>query len=300
MKWNKIFSSIFIMFFCFNSHAWWEAGHMLVADVAYANLSPKAKEQVKILLPFMNAESNYKHSYVYNKSKPNYTMMAISVWPDHLNAYPNFLRVNKTLHYIEDAYANDGTKIPLTIPRDNVVFAIKQYKGHLAQRNASKSSRSRALAYLIHFIGDIHQPLHTAEYYSKELPNGDRGGNSFKVNYKESNGDVIKNLHSLWDSALLLFPSKNFQHNVSDPKDIHKIMSLISHDYPQSYFSDRAKVIDPVKWQQESHQLGINAHELPMGSTPINSYLLHHTQIAEQQIVLAGYRLANLLNTIFK
>lgn len=298
MKRNKIISLILMIFMWSNSYAWWEAGHMLVADIAYANLTLKAKKEVKILLPLMDLESTSRNSYKYNSINPNYTLMSVALWPDNLHAFPNYLSVSKTWHYIEDAYSNDGTTTPSAIPRDNVVWAINQFRQHLSLTKANKSSRARALSYLVHFVGDIHQPLHTAEYYSKELHSGDRGGNLYQIYYKEDNGDVIKNLHSLWDSALLLFPSKNYPHNVNSVKDVHSIMKLITKDYPKSYFANKIKILDPSLWQQESHQLAINAHEIPLGSAPDSSYLNQNTQLAEQQIVLAGYRLAQLLNQI--
>ena len=62
-------------------------------------------------------------------------------------------------------------------------------------------SDSFHLRLLIHYIGDIHQPLHTSSRYTKEYPNGDEGGNYYKVSEKKVS--EIKNLHMLWDSVLL-------------------------------------------------------------------------------------------------
>ncbi len=132
------------------------------------------------------------------------------------------------------------------------------------------------------------------------MPNGDRGGNSYTISFKEKNGAELKNLHALWDSALTLFPSKGFSHDVSAAKDIHTIAQLITQDYPQSYFGDKVQVLDPKKWEVESHALGKDAHQLPINSIPNEAYLSLNTQLAEQRIVLAGYRLANLLNQIIK
>lgn len=51
---------------------------------------------------------------------------------------------------------------------------------------------------LVHYVGDIHQPLHAVTRYAKDFPTGDRGGNSFKITSK----DGVSNLHMLWDSAV--------------------------------------------------------------------------------------------------
>lgn len=289
---------LFNIFFVSNSYAWWEAGHMLVADIAYENLTPHAKKALHELLPYMDSETTYRNSYAYDSNNPNYSLMAISHWPDDIHAEPNHLTVTKTLHYIEHAYSEDGTKIPAVIPRDNVVWAIEQYKKHLIEKNANKYSRARALAYLVHFVGDIHQPLHCAEYYAKILPEGDRGGNSYKIYFEEPNGDVLHNLHALWDSALNLFAHKNYPHNVSAPQDIHNIMKLITRDYPKSYFNDKVDQLDPAYWEKESHALAKKAHQVKFNKKPSSAYLQENTEQAEQRIVLAGYRLAEMLNQI--
>lgn len=292
--------ALLLMLSSFTSYAWWEAGHMLVADIAYANLNDKAKKIVDEMLPLMKMEDTLKHKYPYDKKYPNYTFMAMSHWPDDIKSYPNFLGLYNTWHYIEHAYTDDGSDIPAEIPRDNVVWAIGQFKNHVGLNKANNYSRTRGLAYLVHFVGDIHQPMHCAEYYSKILPHGDRGGNSFKISYKEMNGAEIKSLHALWDSALALYPSKGFSHDVNNPKDIHTIAQLIMQDYPQSYFGDKAWLLDPKKWEMESHALAIDAHQLPFDSTPNGAYINLNTQLVEQRLAVAGYRLANLLNQILK
>ena len=299
MKGIKYFSSLIMAcILSSTSYAWWEAGHMLVADIAYANLNSNAKKVVKDLLPYMDAESTARNSYSYNQTNPNYSLMAISHWPDDLHAFPNYLSTTRTWHYIEDAYSEDGTEIPSIIPRDNVVWAINQFRNHLGQKKANKYSRARALAYLVHFVGDIHQPMHCAELHSAILPNGDRGGNSYKIYYKEDNGDVIHNLHALWDSALRVYPKKNYPHDVNKPKDINALMKLISADYPRSYFKEELKILDPDQWHQESHAIAKIAHQTKFDSKPTESYISSNTELAEQRIVLAGYRLAEILNKI--
>lgn len=292
--------ALLLMFSSLSSYAWWEAGHMLVADIAYSHLTEEAKGSINELLPLMKSEDIFLHKYPYDKKKPNYTFMAMSHWPDDIKSYPSFLTLYNTWHYIEHAYSDDGTDFPADIPRDNVVWAIGQFKNHIGLQKANKYSRVRALAYLVHFVGDVHQPLHCAEYYSKLTPKGDRGGNSYKISYREKNGAELRNLHALWDSGLALFPSKGFSHDVNEPKDIHTIAGLLIQDYPQEYFGDKVRALDPKKWEVESHALAKEAHQLPYNSVPNEAYMSLNTQMAEQRIVLAGYRLANLLNQVLK
>ena len=62
--------------------------------------------------------------------------------------------------------------------------------------------RSAALRLIIHYVGDLHQPLHASSRYDPEYPTGDRGGNSFKL----PASDGISNLHAAYDSVMYEFP----------------------------------------------------------------------------------------------
>jgi hypothetical protein len=280
------------------AYAWWEAGHMLVANIAYQHLTLKSKKELKRLIQFMAVESTQRRNYDYDSKYPNYTLMYLALWPDDLGTFPNYLKTTKKWHYIEDAYSIDGTKFPEVIPRENVVWAINEMRNHLSQRYGNNYDKARSLSYLIHFVGDIHQPMHASELFSKQFPKGDRGGNEFHLHYKEPNGDVISNLHSLWDSGLALFPSKGYSHNVYSQSAIEDLTRIITSDYPEQYFGDHSKDLDPEHWEVESHQLAIQAHELLVDKTPSKDYIDKNSMIAEQQIALAGYRLAHLLNQI--
>ena len=61
-----------------------------------------------------------------------------------------------------------------------------------------KFAQSFNLRLLIHYLGDVHQPLHSSELYSYDFPNGDRGGNSFLI--KSDTNPIVTNLHMFWDS----------------------------------------------------------------------------------------------------
>ena len=73
---------------------------------------------------------------------------------------------------------------------------------------------------------------------------------------------------------------------------------FITKDYSKSYFTEKLKVTDPNNWHLESHRMGIDAHSLSFDATPSAAYILSNTRIAKQQLALAGYRLAALLNAL--
>lgn len=297
LRFKRILVSTTLLLSQISAYAWWDAGHMIVANIAYSNLNSKTKSEVNKLLPLMAQENTSKHKYDYNKSHPNQTFMSLSTWADDLKSYPNYLSTMTTWHYIEDAYSIDDTEIPEIIPRDNAVNAINQLVRSLKSSNANENVKVRNLSLIIHFIGDLHQPLHASELYSVDFPNSDRGGNLYDISYVESGGYQIRNLHKLWDSAINLYPSYGYSYNVNDRSSIEKISKLIMAAVPLSDVSKEAYDLDVSNWQSESHQLGRKAHDTPLGKTPSDSYISNNTKVVERQLALAGYRLANVLNS---
>ena len=77
-------------------------------------------------------------------------------------------------------------------------FGSEMIESMTSRSNTTEQAKSMALRLLIHFMGDVHQPLHAANMYSKEFPEGDKGGNSIKLKYRYG----ANNLHSVWDKVL--------------------------------------------------------------------------------------------------
>src|SRR6266513_1527370 len=99
-------------------------------------------------------------------------------------------------HYVNIPIEADGFDESRDGKRgDNVIDRIEHFEHVLADTTASKEDRAEALKFLVHFVGDIHQPLHCADR------NGDKGGNGRLVFYLDRQTAV--NLHSVWDTSLL-------------------------------------------------------------------------------------------------
>jgi hypothetical protein len=281
-----------------NAHAWWEAGHMLVANIAFKYLNDSSKNEIARLLPLMKQENTDVHQYDYPQQNLNHGMMYVALWADHLYLKPNSNYTTFTWHFIDKPYSIDGTQEKHIVSEQNIVWALNTLSRALKQKQANKSLRARTLSYIIHYTGDIHQPLHNTSFYSKKLPNGDRGGNLYRIKYTEPDGSVLDNLHKLWDSALALYPSFGYSHEVSSVEDIQQISNKIIQDYPPEFFGKRIKNTDPQKWHEENYKLVSYAYNTPYAKTPSSTYIENNTKLAEQQIALAGYRLATLLNRL--
>ncbi len=151
--------------------AWGSQGHQVVANLAQAQLSVKAKQAVERLLAL----------------EPGQTLASISTWADEHRSpataawhYVNFPK--NSCSYSAERDCPDGQCVVAAIDRQRDILAS----------NAADEVRLRALKYLVHLVADVHQPLHAG--YSE-----DRGGNSYQLQAFMRG----TNLHAFWDSGLI-------------------------------------------------------------------------------------------------
>ena len=230
--------------------AWGVEGHQVVAQIAQSQLSPKAKTEISKLLML----------------EPGSSMVSISTWPDE-----HATKITARWHYV-----NFPKEACLYVPErdcpngDCVIAALQQQTQILGSKELDEK-RLLALKYVVHFMGDIHQPLH-AGY--KE----DKGGNNYQV---QAFGKAT-NLHALWDSGLI----KNF----NTPTNALALELSSNKTQPGDYFN-----IKPLNAATESCNI---AHE--NGFYPARlvdqRYINHYTPILEARLKLAGERLAQLIN----
>ena len=120
-----------------------------------------------------------------------------AVWADSLNEI-SFDTLDNW-HYVNTPYHMDGSEVTPIYEKMNVTWAIDQIIKTLTDHRHPKFdntlSRSFSWRYLIHIVGDIHQPLHATDMYSQKFTKGDLGGNLFKIKF--SNNTQIDNLHAL-------------------------------------------------------------------------------------------------------
>jgi len=133
-------------------------------------------------------------------------------------------------------------------------------------------------------------------------PTGVKGGNDFHVKTKAGNTSN-KNLHSIWDQALVT--------RRSDTKKTIREALLIQSSFPRDTFGEEIRIRLPYDWAVESYTLGAEQGYLngelegisdKYGDAPVvpDGYLKVVSEISERQAALAGYRLAGLLNDIFR
>jgi hypothetical protein len=150
------------------------------------------------------------------------------------------------------------------------------------------------LRLLIHYVGDIHQPLHATSRYTSAYPDGDRGGNSFKLTSK--NG--VSNLHSLWDSVLFEYSTDMSQPlSTTDWDYLGTESARLTKLYPESSFTNLFNSY--AEWDDESLEIATSfVYEgITENTVPSDEYIQNGLVLIEKQLCKAGFRLANLLQT---
>jgi hypothetical protein len=172
---------------------------MLTARIAYDELAennPDVLAKAQDILSVLSTKYEDQHPFV-----------EAATFPDKFKyhgfkelAEKNKVNTHGPWHFVDNAYFEDGYFTAVKENDMNVTTAIRTLREELADGTKNEDS-SYQLRCLIHYIGDIHQPLHATTMYSEDFPEGDRGGNSFKLQRK----DGISELHALWDSVVTEF-----------------------------------------------------------------------------------------------
>ena len=171
---------------------------MITARIAYDYLQQVAPEVIP------KAETMLKPLKKYNHHEGNHTFVECATFADDIKNI-GFSGISP-YHYIDQPFFDHFNTTVLPEPF-NVTWAIPNMKGeimkpHVPDEDTKGVKRSFGDAFnlrlLIHYAGDIHQPLHTVSRYAKDFPHGDMGGNLFNLSLK----DNITELHALWDSTV--------------------------------------------------------------------------------------------------
>ena len=184
-----------LLFWPTAAHAWGCKGHQTVALIAEKHLTPEARQWVLKLLSENQIDPKLNR-YCGGASRD--VMADAATWADDVRGE----RKNGPWHYIDIPRRSPrGPLEPFCRQEGCVTRAISEQLVILKDPKADAAKRAEALRYIIHFVGDLHQPLHTTT-------NADEGGNCVPVKYfrrspHEHNHSFSPNLHSIWDTAIL-------------------------------------------------------------------------------------------------
>lgn len=274
------------------SLGWGAGGHMMTAQIAWDRLNPRAKAEANRLLAI-----SINPAAVTAKSK---NFVNAAHWADDLRPFPEFDSF-KALHFIDTPFSEDGTALP-NVPPPDIVTALEE-NVNILKTSTDDNAKAQALRFVIHFVGDIHQPLHCATRVSAAMPNGDRGGNEVKLKIRQPNGTTKStNLHSYWDGGIASFPKTGPNFSPPPLKQIPPAANIARRGNPAS---DPALNLnnptDFAGWATESTTLAkdVAYKGISNNSTPTAAYNRTATRVARKRVAWGGYRLAALLNSIW-
>jgi hypothetical protein len=246
--------------------AWGGDGHQIVALIAEERLTPAAQSGIHELLGKDTDISDAE----------------IASWADNIRRekrrtapwhYVNIPTIQPSFDKKRDG--KDG---------ENIIDKISEFEKVLADKTESKEKRAEALKFIVHFVGDVHQPLHCADR------NGDKGGNGRLVFFLERQKAV--SLHQCWDSLILL--NRKGKIRVADYAE--SLNSKISTTQAEKWSK-----ASPEDWANESHRVAIESvyAEVPADGPPPKltpEYLDKSSRAIDEQLEKAGVRLAEVLN----
>jgi hypothetical protein len=240
--------------------SWGPTGHRAIAKIAENHLSLAAKLAIHRILG-------------------NETLVDVSNYADEIRSDPEY-KYTGTWHYV-DIHAGYSfeqfSNAVKTMRADNVYKAVLTFEKNLKDPDKSKSEKVTALKFLVHLVGDLHQPMHVSHAE-------DRGGNAIRVTFK----GAPDNLHGLWDSGLidrqgLSYKQMAINYDTATPAEIKK------------WQSD-----DLMIWLWESYRVSTILYEEAAKNPDFDEeYYKTHLPVLENRIERAGIRLAGILNSIF-
>lgn len=284
--------------------AWHDTGHMLVAQIAYLRLSPAAKERVDKLLvtpqgrrPLIHLCAGY---YTAATCEKTYDPVTIAVWMDDFRG-DSLNGSYDPWHYINHKPFFDGVPARSNVGPEpvNILDRINWAVNTLRRGTGRDRTDAETLGFLYHLVGDVHQPMHATTRYTAAQPDGDSGGNGFRL--KATEASPATSLHFFWDAAAGAFgyDSPRRPLGEADRARLLKYAEELMREHPEAALPG-VRELEPLNWVEESNALGRRAYEgLTENETPSKAYADRAQQVSRQRIALAGYRLAGLLNQLF-
>lgn len=237
--------------------SWGPEGHRLVAEIAWKHATEAARAEIVKLLP------------------EGETLISVAPWADEVRPQR---RETAPWHYINiPVEAPRGDWRPYCPNDECIITAVQRFAAKLADRQAPAAQREEALRFLVHFVGDLHQPLHCGD-------RRDRGGNDVPVVFRGR----PTNLHSIWDTPLL---AETLQREGVRER-------LLREAGPEEF--RLATAGGSEQWVWDSHRVSgeVAYAALPPERPALldDEYAQRAYPVIERQIRLAGLRLAAMLN----
>lgn len=299
---------------------WGCSGHETVALIARGQLNPHARQMVSTLLAGAPPEPA---PHRFCKPTSLGPMADLSTWADdEREREPH----TAAWHFLDIPLNTGRGSLDRLCGSGCVSDAIREQVAVLRSEQSTRMEKQRALLFVVHFIADLHQPLHVAT-------NNDRGGNCFPVWFlgerprltHPASGAYRPELHGVWDTQLLERVGR-IRRRTHD-SDVRAFAASLSHQYSRKIAQWRRQPVDPQAWAWESHQVAVMdvygglPEPVPVEPTVRvkecsddnhvsdrlaglhenlqQPYIAHMRPVVRQQLAKAGARLAAVLNQLW-
>lgn len=244
------------------SLSWGAAGHSIVAELAERRLTAHALSEIGSLLGGRKS------------------LASLSSWADEVQTVRPATRNWHFVNIPFEAPGYDAERDCAARPGgDCIVKAIERMRTALADRTRPKPERLEALMFLVHLVADVHQPMHCVD-------RGDAGGTLVTVSFFGQ----TTSLHSVWDVGLI--ERRTFYWG-------EYVRLLESTLLPEKDYRELTGGT-PADWANEAHRAAVStAYALPESLELGEPYVAAARPVLDRQLVLAGLRLARVLNEVF-
>ena len=289
--------------------AWNGAGHMVTGAIAYNELQkndPQALARVISILkehPAFDASWSSQIERISDSDPdPNQVLFMLAArWSDDIRGDANFDRPE--WHYINYPYKPalqpDSVSIKNPPDAENIINAFQENLS-IVRSSSNDSEQAVALCWLFHLVGDVHQPLHTTALFTTEYPDGDRGGTRFYIRARQNAQPI--SLHWFWDDLIL--GSKRFRTVRNRSTELRLSPSYSRNalsELSETQFDNWAKPESFEIAKEFAYRNGTISGSPDKDSAKVLpvDYASSVKKVAERRAVLAGYRIADLLQQSF-
>ncbi len=292
--------------------AWHDAGHKLTGYIAWQRMTPQAREAAVRILRAAPEDSQIAALYsIYGFQPIDVKKMEffiwVPTWADAIRERTFPVRYRKyhhsNWHYYDTFWRSENGKVVFVTVSEEGGQALPQLKASertLRDPNATDADKAVALAWFLHLAGDLTQPLHNSARVTDREPKGDQGGNLFLLTPEGTPRESQLNLHSFWDGITIRsVPLKQGQCELDYLSDLGGRM-MKRHRYED--FAARLQIGNYEAWHKDGLDLAISSvftPDLKRFEMPSPKYQKAAFELSQKQITLAGYRIADTLNSVF-
>ena len=295
------------------AYAWDDFGHRVVARIAWENMTPHARARAIAILRSAGMDTGLRGSASGTLSEAQQIELFVfaATWPDVVRdtAFVNANRMemyhHPYRHYVDTFWRQESDFGP-------VLASDRRAEGDLLRdwprmqtllANGLPELKAIGLAWTLHLVGDIHQPLHASGRITPMDPFGDAGGNDFKLEIANPQDPPARqyrrSLHGLWDGII----NANFrpQNGESEAARVNRAAAAVMHHHGRGEFSAALGEHEISQWARESVGIAQRvAYRPPLvrNQAAPAEYRSAAFAAAEPRVALAGYRLADLLNRV--